>query len=104
MFFLTCFLKNVYISAGQDNVIVCVLDALTDWDTAAAISFAKKHDLSGERTLYVITKIDRAESGLRQALDSLQRDHLRAQSSQQPMGYVMVRPGEPHQALGMYKL
>ena len=76
------------VDAGQHNVIVCVLDATTDWASAAAISYAKRHDPSGERTLFVVTKIDRREAGLRPALDSLQRDHLQSQT---PRDYVLVR-------------
>lgn len=77
------------VPAGQADVIVCVLEGGRDWDTTAAISWAKQYDPSGERTLFVITKIDQAEAGFRRALDSLQRDHIKAQSQ---LGYVLVIP------------
>ena len=68
-------------------MIVCVLAATSDWESAAGISYAKKHDPSGERTLYVITKIDVVEPGLRAALDILQFRYLR---SKENLGYVLV--------------
>lgn len=102
----TCFLlvrcfKTLCNCAGQQNVIVCVLDATSDWDNAAAISYARRYDPSGERTLFVITKIDRVESGLRSSLERLQRDHLR---NQLPLGYVLASLYAVHHLLGMCQL
>lgn len=75
-------------AAGRLNVIVCVLDATSDWEAAAAISWAKQYNPSGDRTLFVITKIDRAVPGFRHLLDTLQRQYIRTQSK---LGYVLVR-------------
>lgn len=68
-------------------MIVCVLAATSDWESAAGISFAKKHDPSGERTLFVITQIDMVSPGFRAALDMLQLQYLR---SKENLGYVLV--------------
>ena len=81
-----CF-RTVCVPTGQHNVIICVLAATSDWESAAGISWAKQYDPSGERTLFVVTKIDKAEPGFRRSLDELQRDHIRAPSS---LGYVLV--------------
>lgn len=71
-----------YITPAE-SIILNVLSATVDFTTCESIRMSQKVDISGERTLAVVTKSDRAPEGL---LEKVTADDVRI-----GLGYVCVR-------------
>ncbi|CAH9140083.1 unnamed protein product [Cuscuta epithymum] len=69
--------------APQESIILNVLSATVDFPTCESIRMSQKVDKSGERTLAVVTKVDKAPEGL---LEKVTADDVNI-----GLGYVCVR-------------
>ncbi|CAH9115917.1 unnamed protein product [Cuscuta epithymum] len=69
--------------APQESIILNVLSATVDFPTCESIRMSQKVDRSGERTLAVVTKVDKAPEGL---LEKVTADDVNI-----GLGYVCVR-------------
>ncbi|KAK9820307.1 hypothetical protein WJX72_008773 [[Myrmecia] bisecta] len=78
-------LNNKYL-AGHSKVILCVMPANVDFATCEAINLAEQHDPEKRRTLGVVTKIDKAEKGIRARLGATGDHQVRLE-----MGIIAVR-------------
>ena len=73
--------------AGAAKVILVVLSATSDFATQEALKIAKDLDSGGDRSIGVITKIDKDPSGLAAKMQEAQRDGFCAR-----LGFVPVWP------------
>lgn len=72
---------------GEEKVILCIIPANgPDFATAEGVLLARSVDPQQRRTLGVITKVDRAEAGIRSRLLAEDESDLRLQ-----MGFIAVR-------------
>ncbi|OIS97854.1 dynamin-related protein 4c [Nicotiana attenuata] len=74
---------NIMQEAPQESIILNVLSATVDFPTCESIRMSQKVDKTGERTLAVVTKADKAPEGL---LEKVTADEVNI-----GLGYVCVR-------------
>eukprot|EP01116_Phalansterium_solitarium_P007600 TRINITY_DN2035_c0_g1_i2.p2 TRINITY_DN2035_c0_g1~~TRINITY_DN2035_c0_g1_i2.p2 ORF type:complete len:195 (+),score=24.89 TRINITY_DN2035_c0_g1_i2:151-735(+) len=74
-----------YITA-EETVILAVLPAYVDFTTCECINLAQSVDKSGERTIGVVTKIDRADKGILAKIKAEKKMDLRLR-----LGCIPVR-------------
>ncbi|KAL4437095.1 hypothetical protein ABPG75_004234 [Micractinium tetrahymenae] len=78
--------------AGESKVLLCVTPADLDFSTAEAFVLAKEVDPEGRRTLGVVSKIDKAEPGIRGKLEGTGKGNMHLD-----LGFVAVRCRTPEE-------
>lgn len=80
---------NDELLSDPNSIIIAAVNCVEDENLAKILSLARRHDPSGERTLGVLTKLDRVEEGNRARILSMINSS--ATAPQLRLGYYAVR-------------